>query len=72
MATDPNDPTTTDEENQPVGVDRVQFVSYQKDGTPDQTPNFEVIDTEEEESAPEEATPKRRGRKANVEEAAER
>lgn len=71
MATDPKDPTTTDEENQPVGVDRVQFVSYQKDGTPDQTPGFEVIETDEEE-APEEAAPKRRGRKANVEEAAER
>lgn len=86
MATDPNDPTTTEAENQPV-LDRVQEVSKKPDGTPDQMDGYEVIDPEEEpvaeEAAPQvsgaalqpdggSSAPKRRSRKANVEEATER
>jgi hypothetical protein len=72
MATDPNDPTTTDDENQPV-LDRVQEVSKKADGTPDQMDGFEVIPTDDDE-AEEEPAPRRRGRprKADVEEATER
>lgn len=71
MASDPNDPTTTDDEHQPIGADRVQIVSKRADGTPDQTPGFEVIDNDEEPPA-EDETPKRRTRKASTEEAVAR
>lgn len=73
MATDPKDPTTTEDEHQPV-MDRVQFVSKKADGTPDQMDGFEVIEDPDEdaEAAADSTAPKRRGRKANVEEATER
>lgn len=85
MATDPNDPTTTEAENQPV-LDRVQEVSKHPDGTADQMDGYEVIEEEEEVAAeegvpqvsgaalqPDEpATPKRRSRKTDVETTAER
>lgn len=71
MATDPNDPTTTEEEHQPV-VDRVREVSKKADGTPDQMDGYEVIEDPEEDAAEaEEATP-RRSRRKKVEEATER
>lgn len=75
MATDPNDPTTTDEENQPTsGVDRVQQVSTKSDGTADQSDGYEVIEDPEEdaEAATESRQPKRRSRKSEPETAAER
>lgn len=86
MATDPNDPTTTEAENQPV-LDRVMEESKRPDGTVDQMDGYEVIDPEEEavaeEGVPqvsgaalqpaEETTPKRRTRKQpEVETTAER
>ncbi len=68
MATDPNDPTTTEEEHQPVGVDRVQEVSKKPDGTPDQTDGFEVIeDPEADADAATESRAPRRGRARKVE-----
>lgn len=70
MATDPDDPTTTEEEHQPV-LDRVQEVSKKADGTPDQMDGFEVI--EDPAADAEKATQsRRRSRKAAVEEAVER
>ena len=71
MATDPNEPTTTEDEHQPV-LDRVQEVSKKADGTPDQMDGFEVI--EDPEADAEAATQSRRGRrrKADAEEAVER
>lgn len=75
MASDPNDPTTTDEENQPTsGVDRVQQVSIKSDGTPDQGEGYEVIEDPEAdaEDATESRTTKRRSRKTEPETAAER
>jgi hypothetical protein len=69
MASDPKDPTTTDDENQPV-VDRVQEVSKRADGTPDQMDGYEVIEDEEEAEA--EEAPKRRGRKSPPEDTAAR
>lgn len=74
MPTDPNDPTTTDEEHQPVGVDRVQEVSKRPDGTPDQTDGYEIIENPEEDAdaAIESRQPKRRTRKSEPETAAER
>jgi hypothetical protein len=71
MATDPKDPTTTDDENQPV-LDRVQEVSKKADGTPDQMDGFEVIGDDEETEPTPDAAPRRRGRKPAVEEATER
>lgn len=70
MATDPNDPTTNEDEHQPV-LDRVQEVSKKADGTPDQMAGYEIVGDDAEE---EEATPRRRGRarKADVEEAVDR
>lgn len=65
MATDPDDPTTTDEEHQPKGVDRVQEVSKKADGTPDQTAGFETIEDPDAEA--EKAT-KSRARQVTVEE----
>lgn len=68
MATDPNDPTTTEDEHQPV-LDRVQEVSKKADGTPDQMEGYEVIEdpdadaeaaTRSRQAAPEEATTRRR------------
>lgn len=44
MATDPNDPTTI--EDQPV-LDRVMEVSKNADGSPAQMEGFEVIDPDE-------------------------
>lgn len=44
MATDPNDPTTTDAEHQPAGVDRVQEPSKNPDGSPAQREGFETIE----------------------------
>lgn len=54
-----------------VDPDVVMSPSVRADGTPDQTPGFEVIepDTEPE---PAETTPKRRSRRKNVETTAER
>ena len=85
MATDPNDPTTTEAENQPV-LDRVQQESKYPDGTVAQMDGYELIEEEEveaEEAAPQvsgaalgaeepQVTPKRRSRKADVETTAER
>lgn len=72
MATDPNDPTTTEDENQPTaGVDRVQEVSKKSDGTPDQSDGFEVIPADEPDDEPEAEKPRRR-RKAEPETTAER
>jgi hypothetical protein len=84
MANDPNDPTTVEGEHQAV-LDRVMEPSKAPDGTPVQMDGFEVIDPEEETAAeegvpqvsgaapaPPEGTAKRRGRKANVEEATTR
>lgn len=86
MATDPNDPTTTEQENQPV-LDRVQQESKYADGTVAQMDGYEVIEEEEEPAAEETAPqvsgaalgaeepatpPKRRSRKADVETATER
>jgi hypothetical protein len=68
VATDPNDPTTTEDEHQPV-LDRVQEVSKKADGTPDQMEGFEVIEDPEadaekaaraRQASPEEATTRRR------------
>lgn len=70
MATDPDDPTTTEDEHQPV-LDRVQEVSKKADGTPDQMDGFEVI--EDPDADAEKATQsRRRSRKASAEEAVER
>lgn len=85
MATDPNDPTTI--ENQPV-LDRVMEVSKNADGTPAQMDGYEVIDPDDEaaeepavaqvsgvvasQQEAEGATTTRRRRKANVEDAAAR
>lgn len=70
MATDPNDPTTTDEEHQPI-LDRVQEVSKKADGTPDQMDGYEVIENPDADA--EKATQsRRRSRKATTEEAVER
>lgn len=72
MATDPNDPTTSEEEHQPV-VDRVMEVSKKADGTPDQMDGYEVIeDPEADAEAAEAAAPKRRSRKVEPETTAER
>lgn len=71
MATDPDDPTTTEDEHQPV-LDRVQQVSKKADGTADQMDGFEVIAPGEDEEEETVQAPRRRGRKAAVEEAVER
>lgn len=74
MASDPNDPTTTDDEHQPTGgVDRVQEVSTNSDGTADQTDGYEIIeDPEEEAEAAAASKVKRRSRKTEPETTAER
>ncbi len=73
MATDPNDPTTTDDEHQPTaGVDRVQEVSKKSGGDPDQSDGFEVIPADDPEGEPEAEKPRRRSRKADLETTAER
>lgn len=72
MATDPNDPTTTEDENQPV-LDRVQEVSKKADGTPDQMAGFEVIeDPDADAEAATQSRRRSRSRKADAEEAVER
>lgn len=87
MATDPNDPTTTEQENQPV-LDRVQQESKYPDGTVAQMDGYEVIEEEEAaggdpDAAPQvsgaalgaeetQTTPKRRTRKVDVETTTER
>lgn len=68
MATDPNDPTTTEEENQPV-LDRVQDVSKKADGTPDQMDGYETIEDPEAEA---QAATESRQRQVDVEEATTR
>jgi hypothetical protein len=65
MPSDPKDPTTTDDEHQPAGVDRVMEVSKKPDGTPDQTAGFEVI--EDPDADAEKATKSRRSRRSAAE-----
>jgi hypothetical protein len=73
MADEPQDTTQVSEENTVARQDPdvVMSPSIRADGTPDQTPGFEIIETEEETT--EEEAPKRgRRRKASTEEAVTR
>lgn len=71
MATDPNDPTTTEDEHQPV-LDRVQEVSKRADGTPDQMAGYEVIEDPDADAEAASQSRRSRRRKAEPEEAVER